>query len=484
MAINLKKETQKNLMIVFGLNIFDKVIIFLGLIVLARLLKPEDFGILAVSEILISFIGVWNEHVFETSTIALSAKENFDTTLDTAFISRTILAIFLYIILYISSNFWGFLYNSSVIPMAIKILGINILISNLLFIPNTILVKERRFDKLIIPTILRNSSLYGTAIMLAVKGFGFWSLILSRVISNIVLAIAFFIIRPWRIRFSWNGKIFFTMLDYIKTMYFFMFAVLFITQVDKFIISKTLGVALVGYYTMAYNLGNWVTPNISAVADRVAFPLYSELKSDSSLLKIVYLKFFKYILFLSIPLLTGILLFTEYFVSIFLGAKWSIIVMPLRILSLAGFFGLIGNVSNSVLKAISRVDIDVKRNLILSITLLITLIPLTIRYGLVGSCLAVLVSFAIVQPIFFYTVMRTIKIDIGKIAKSFILILCSSLCGIIFYIFCEKLFLNNIKWLFGKFCLLFLSYISGYLITIFLLMRKEFISDIKTIFND
>src|SRR3989338_6743207 len=120
MAINLRKETQKNLMIVFGLNIFDKVIIFLGLIVLARLLKPEDFGILAVSEILISFIGVWNEHVFETSTIALSAKENFDTTLDTAFISRTILAIFLYIILYISSNFWGFLYNSSVIPMAIK----------------------------------------------------------------------------------------------------------------------------------------------------------------------------------------------------------------------------------------------------------------------------------------------------------------------------------------------------------------------------
>lgn len=481
--MDLKKETQKNLFIVFGLNLYDKAIIFLGLIALARLLKPEDFGILAVSEILLALAGVWVEHIFETASIATSEGDDFDLRVSMAFICRTTLSLALYIILYALSGPWAAFYNNANLSIAIKILGLNMVISNLFFVPNAILTKERRFDKLSVPAMLNNSVLYGIAILLAIGGFGFWSLVLGRVITCLVSAIAFFIIRPWKIRLVWDKRIFLTMRGYVKKMYLYMFLIIFVTQVDRLLVGKILGVALTGYYTMAYSFGNWAVNNIFAVADRVAFPLYSELKNDVNLLRPVYLKFFKYILFFSTPLLTGLILFAEHFVILFLGSNWSAIILPLKILAVAGFFGLIGNISNSLLKAISRLDVEIKRNLTLAIVLPVTLIPLTIRYGLTGSCISVLISFALVQPIYFNYALKAIKMQKQEIFKSFAMILGSSLCAALLYLLCNILFLNNVRWEVCKFAFSVLTYLSAYLVISFFFLRNEFAEDIKILFQ-
>lgn len=480
--MDLKKETQKNLLIVFGLTIFDKMVIFSGLVVLARLLKPEDFGLMAVAEILIAFVVMWQEHIFETSSIAISKIDDFDTTLSIAFLSRAVLSLFLYAILYAISGLWASFYNDPSLSIAIKLLGLNIIISNLVFVPNTTLVKAQRFDKLIVPSLLKNPTHYITSIILAIAGFGFWSLVLGRIVSHLIVAASFFLIKPWKARLVWDRVIFSTMFNYARTMYIYMLSVFFITQIDKFVVSKFLGLATVGYYVMAYSLGNWVISNIFAVADRVAFPLYVGIRDDSALLKAAYLKFFKYILFLSVPLLTGLMLFAEYFVLVFLGAKWLVIVTPLRILSLAGFFGLIGNISNSILKGINRLEIDVKRNFVLSIVLLTTLVPLTIRYGLIGSCVSVLISFAIVQPLYFGYAIKTIDIGLRDIARGFLTILGSSLCGVTIYILCDRLFLKDLEWMLGKFCLSILSYASAYLLAAFVFMHRELITDIEDFF--
>lgn len=482
--MELKKKTQNDLLIVFGFNIFDKIIIFLGLVVLARLLRPEDFGILAVSEILISFIGMWNEHIFETSAIAISREDDFDLTVNIAFMTRTILSIFLYAIIYALSGFWSLFYNNPHLSSAVKILGLNVIVANLFFIPFTYLTKERKFDKFIIPTILRNPTIYGSAIIFALLGFGFWSLILSRVIGEVITVVSFSIVRPWKVKLVWDKKIFHLMFGYVKTMYLFMLLVLFITQIDRLVVSKILGIAMAGYYTMAYAFGNWALINVSAVVDRVAFPLYSAVKDDEDLLKSVYLKFFKYILFLSVPVLTCFTLFAEYFVAIFLGTKWFFIVTPLKVLCFAGFFGLIGNISNSLLKGISRLDVEVKRNLTLAAVLLVTLIPLTMKYGLIGSCAAVLISSALVQPIYFNYVLKIAKIKKGEIAASLAIMLGSTLCGVLFYIFCERIFIWGIKSTIYKFILSNSAYASAYLITAFLFMRDEFITDIKAFFKE
>lgn len=480
---NFKKETQRNLLIVFGLNIIDKACAFFGLILLARLLRPEDFGIIAAAEILIVFVGMLEEHVFEASAIAISKENNFNTTLNVVFMTRTLLCFLLYVALYAMADLWGHFYNNAQLSAAVKILGLTIIVSNFSFVPSTSLIKERRFDKFVVPAALKNLLFYGSALILAIAGFNFWSLVIGRIISSIGVVISFFIISPWKPKFVWDKKIFLEMFNYIKVMYIFIFLVVFTTQIDRLAVSKILGFALAGYYTIAYSFGNWAVSNVFAVADRVAFPLYTEIKGDQDLLRTVYIKFFKYILFLSIPILSTFIVFANHFVLLFLGTKWTDVVLPLRILCFAGFFGLIGNVSNSLLKSINRLDIEIKRNLALAIALLITLIPLTILYGLNGSCTAVLISFALVQPLYFNYVMKMLKIERQQIARPFFIILFSSLSGVIFYFFCNVLFLNKIESVFGKFSLSILSYACAYLATIFPLLRVELFADIKTFFE-
>ncbi len=483
MTTDLKRETQKNLLIVFSLNIFDKIVIFFGLVVLARLLRPEDFGILAITEILIAFIGMWNEHIFETASIATTRKDNFDTTLSIAFFIRGGLSVLLYAALYIASGFWAGLYGNEKIGLAIKILGLNILIYNLIFVPTTILTKERRFDRLIIPTVSKNSLVYIIAIILAFWGFGFWSLIFSRIISYLFVAISLYIIRPWRIRFIWNRLILSELFRYAKGMYLFMFLAFLTTQIDKFVVSRISGVVMTGYYTMAYSFGTWVITNIFAVADRVAFPLYSEIKTEEDILRRAYLKFFRYIFAVSVPILTGLALFAGDFVMLFLGAKWFMVITPLKILAIAGFFGLLGNISNSLLKAIGRLDIEVKRNLVLAVVLILTLTPLSIKYGIVGSSFAVLISFALVQPLYLIYAVRTIGIRTREIMRILVFTTASSLAGGACYVILNSLFFKNVGWIPLRLILSILAYSAVYFALIVSMMHEELVADMKSYFK-
>ncbi|MFA5147350.1 MAG: oligosaccharide flippase family protein [Candidatus Omnitrophota bacterium] len=478
--MNLKQETQRNLLAVFGLHLFEKAVIFFGLIVLTRLLRPEDFGILAIAEILITVIGIWNEHVFEAASIATPKDELFAKTVDTAFLAKFCTSLFLYILLFLAAGPWADFYNDHSIAAVIRVLGLSIVIPDLYFVQYTTLVKERKFDSIVIPMMLRAVAFYALAIFMARAGMGLWSIVISRVVSHVVAAVSFFIIKPRMIRFTWDREIFNVIFRYIRGMYLLLFFYVLITQVDRMVIGKLLGVGVVGYYAVASNFGNWVTNNILAVSDRVSFPLYAQFQDNGTLLKSMYLKFLKYIMLVSVPFFTCLFVFARPFILVFLGSRWEGAVIPLRILCLAGFFGMIGSISNSFLKGVNRLDIEIKRNSALCILLILLIVPLTLLYGLTGGCIAVLLSFAFTQPLYFYYSSRIIEIDIRAVMRTCGIFFGASMVAVLFYLVCRQAFMGAVRPGPYDFFLSVFTYGSAYAAIVLSFMRKEFMEDIRS----
>jgi len=392
---------------VLALRFVNRCLRFIRTIILARLLVPEDFGLFGIAMLAIATLEALTQTGFETALV--QKKENVESYLDTTWTISAMRGVLLFCILVFSAPLIASFFNSPQATLIIRVISISALLSGFKNVGLIFFQKELEFNKQFFYEFSSILTYLIVAVTLAFALRNVWALVWGGLAASLVRLVMSYKVHHYRPRLNLRRKEFQELFVFGKWLFGSGLLVFLITQGDDIFVGKMLGPATLGLYQMAYLISNLPVTEISRTMAQVAFPAYSKLQDDLIRLRDAYLKALHLTTFCSIPLAVGIFLLAPDFTRICMGAKWVPMVPAIKVLVLAGLIRSIAATAGPIFYGIGRPKIDTLWQTIRLIILVILIYPLTQRWGIFGTSIAVLSSISVATFGFSLGVIRITK---------------------------------------------------------------------------
>ena len=244
-------------------------------IILARLLSPDDFGILAMVTVFTNFAMIFSE--MGVSSALIQKQDTHDRHYHSAFWLNILVGIGLTLIFMAASPFIAWFYKKPELTPILLVVALNFLFSSFTIIQQTILTKEMDFKSLAIRDIIAVILAGVIGIALAYHGFGVWSLVYQLIAFTIINALLLWILSPWRPKLEFSISDIKDIFHFSAHLTGFNFLNYFSRNIDQLLIGKFLGTQALGYYSLAYKIMLYPLQNISRVISKVMFPVFSKI---------------------------------------------------------------------------------------------------------------------------------------------------------------------------------------------------------------
>lgn len=316
--------------------------------ILARLLTPADFGVVAIATVLIQFFNTISEAGIGPAII--QKKELTSGEIDAIFTFTVLLGLLLSLIFYLCSGLIAQYYDNDALVMVCRLLSVLILFSSIDIVTNSLLLKQKKFKAIAIRTVAVQLVVGALSIYFAYEGWGMYALVFSAIASKVVIFIVNYCYNPLKINFQ------FGCLAKIRSYSFYQFCFnivnYFSRNADKLIVGKFIGMSQLGYYEKSYRLMMLPLSNITYVFTPVMHPIFSELQNERERMFANYLKLIKILGILSFPVTVFLFFNARELVLIFFGNQWEASVLPFKILSLTAALQIIHATSGGIFQAI------------------------------------------------------------------------------------------------------------------------------------
>lgn len=397
----------------------NRVLGFIRTIILARLLAPEDFGLLGIALLSISMLETFSKTGFDSALI--QKKENVEPYLDTAWTVSALRGIVLFSILLFSAPLIARFFNTPAAVQVIRVIALFTLLAGLRNIGILFFQKELEFNKQFSYEFSATLVDLTVAITLAFILRNVWALVWGGLAASLVRLVLSYVLHPYRPTISIDREGFRDLFGFGKWVLTSGILVFLVTQGDDILVGKLLGVTALGLYQMAYTLSNLPATEVTHVISKVTFPAYSKFQDDVPRLRQAYLRVLQLTAFVSFPLAGGILIFASDFVRIFLGNKWVPMVPAVQVLVLAGLVRSIAATTGPIFHATGKPKIDTMWQIVRLLVLSTFIYPLTLRLGILGTSIAVFLSIFSATIGFLVETVKIIKCDVKILAIVIIL---------------------------------------------------------------
>lgn len=356
-------------------------------LILARLLFPEAFGIIGFATVFMGMIQVFSDLGMSDALIQRKEKKLELIDYDTAYWAGLIWGLFLAVVLSlvvspIAANF----FNENLLNTIIPVLSISLILKPLTAVHIVNITRELDFKRIVLPRNISRIAAALIAIVMAVFGFGVWSLVFQRVLGDLFLTIIYLFVSPWRPRIRFNivsFKKIFSFGVYTTGTQIFNYLT---GNIDYLLIGKLLGAHQLGIYSLAYNMTYIVRGQIMSVINKVFYPVYSKIQDDLVTTKRYYFKVIKYNCIVIYPLMIGMILLTKPLVMIGLGEKWSEAIVPIQIMAGAGLVHLLTSSNTVLLRGLGKPRLEMILSIIKTLGVTVPFIVLgVIYYGIIGA---------------------------------------------------------------------------------------------------
>ena len=364
--------------------IVGKLLSFITTIILARLLLPEEFGLVGYATVVIDYLDVLN--TLGMGTAIISRKDKIEEASNIAFYSSTILSIVLYLLAWVAAPFAAAYFSEPAVTPLLRVIALTLPIYALGAIPGAHIQKNLRFKIKIIPDFSRSFSKGLVSVVLAWAGFGVWSLIWGQIVSAFIVVILNWILGKWRPTRVFDRQVSKEMLTFGGHIVAIGFIGVLLNNVDYLIVGRVLGAAALGYYTLAYRMPELVIRTINLGVDRVAHPILSTLQWDQDELRSVYRNYLRYTSLAILPAGVGLAILSAPIIRIFYSNEWLASIPVMRWIAIAVMIAALGHIPGVLYKAINRPDILNKLALI-KLPLTIAILWYGSRWGMVGVAL-------------------------------------------------------------------------------------------------
>lgn len=425
---------------VFGSRIVNRGLGFIRTIILARLLSPEDFGLLGVAMLAISTIETFTQTGFNTALI--QKKNHVEPYLDTAWSVSVIRGILLFLMLFLCAPWVASFFHSPQSTDIIRVIALSSLISGCGNIGTLFFQKELKFHKQFLYEFSVALADVVIAVLLAFWLRDVWALIWSGLAANLVKWFMSYMLHPYRPRFHIDKGSFKELLGFGKWLTGSSILVFLVLQGDSFFVGKMLGITALGLYQMAFLISNLPTTEITHVISQVAFPAYARLQDDRVRLREAYLGVLKITAFIAMPITGGILVLSHEFISVFLGEKWMPMVSTMQILAFAGLIRSIQATTGPFLYGIGKPKAEATWQVVRVVGLFSAIYPFLHLWGMLGVSFAVLLSITVSTIGFCYSVLQETRLGLTVFIKTVAIPLVYS-AGMVMFLYALKYF-----WLF------------------------------------
>ena len=429
---SLSKKVVRGGMWVFGLRIINRGLGFIRTIILARLLAPEDFGLLGIAMLAIATLETFSQTGFQGALI--QKKENVESYLDTAWTVSAVRGVILFLILFFSAPLAASFFNSPQATLVIKVIAVSTLLSGFRNIGILFFQKELEFNKQFFYELSATLVDLTVAITLAFMLRNVWALVWGGLASNFTRLFMSYILHSYRPHIRFDKNEFKELFSFGKWVLGSSILVFLVTQGDDIFVGKMLGVTALGFYQMAYLISNLPATEITHVISQVTFPAYSKLQEDIQRLREAYLDTLQLTAFVSMPIAGGIFVLAPDFTRIFLGEKWMLMVPAIQVLVLAGLIRSIAATTGPIFYGVGRPRIDTMWQVIRLIVLIALIYPFTMRWGILGASIAVLFSILVSTFGFSFMVIKITRCELKNFGKMIVLPMLYSMIMIVIVI--------------------------------------------------
>ncbi len=336
-------------------QITQMVLQFVIIAILAHLLTPSDFGLIAMIVVFTNFaslfsnLGLTYAIIQKKDASALLLSSTFWVNLGVGLLLTVAFAAF-------SPLIAAFYEQSALIPL-IAVLSLTFLISSLGGIQSALFAKELNFRILAIINMCSLAAGGLAAIILAFDGFGVWALVWFTLTITIIKTALLCVCSKWRpsLTFSWSEER--KIIKYGLNLTGFNFVHYFARNLDNLLIGRFLGSAPLGFYDRAYQLMLFPLTNISAVLGQVAFPSLSIIQHDKKRVREAYIEATRLIAAITFPLATGLLVLARPFILTVFGPQWTTSILLVQVLSVASLIQSVETTVGWIYLSQARTDV-------------------------------------------------------------------------------------------------------------------------------
>jgi len=335
MSETLKQKATESFIWDFGGLIVKQGIFFGVSIILARLLTPAEFGLVAMAMVFIAISEIFAD--FGLSSALIQNQDNTSRTYATVFYFNLAAGGILFVVLWLAAPLLAAFYNHPEVVSLVRWLSLSFIISGFNLVQHALLRKNIEFKKISRLAILAHAASGIIAVVMAYKGLGVYALVAQKLLGNFFGTVLLWVVSPWRptAEFAWaelrklRGFSVYVLFSYIATR--------MATQLENLVVGKVFSASTLGLFNRAGSLNTIVTSLSSSSISRVSFSLFSGLQHDPPRFISLYTKMLEVISF-AVFAASGFLFFSGRDIIVLLyGRQWLEAVPIFEILVLKSF---------------------------------------------------------------------------------------------------------------------------------------------------
>lgn len=359
-------------------------------LVLAKILFPEQFGLVGMATVFASFVQVFNDIGIGAALVQRKQEDLQEIHYHTAFWTGIVWSVGIYLLMaFAVAPLAASFYSEPVLRDIIPVMSLGILSGPVNLVHNAQLTRQMQFKKLAF--ISGASTIFSgfLALALALTGAGVWSLVFNSVATFVIAMPLYFTATKWVPKLQWQKNAFKDIFGFgAYTTGTNLFNNL-ISKLDYLLIGKLLSASALGVYTLAFVLTDTFRSQIMNMVNKVMYPVYGQKQDDISLVRKFYLKTVRYNSLCIYPIMVFFIVLGEPFVLGFFEAKWSQSVMPLKVLAFSVMIHMLVSSHGSLIRGLGQPRLEMKLQLFKALFLYVPLISFGVYYyGILGAAWA------------------------------------------------------------------------------------------------
>lgn len=359
------------------------LVTFIVTVVLARILSPDDYGVIGMLGVFICIAQALVECGFSSALI--QKKDRNETDYSTVFWCNFGISLICYAILWLCSGWIANFYKMAILQSVLKVFGISIIIGAIYAVQIARLSASLDFKTQAKVSFVRSvlSGLIGIA--LACLGYGVWALVWQTVSSNIIALLLYMIYTRWMPRLTFSLQSFHQLFGFGSRLMAANLLGVAYNNVAPLIIGRKFTAGDLGYYSRASSLAGLPGGIIESIFSKVLFPVLSSIQDEEERLKRTYSRYLRLMTSIVAPLMLVVVAVAKPLVVTLIGEKWLPCVPYLQLLAIGWVVDPIINVNLNVLYVKGRSNVVLQLEIIKKI-IAISIVVVSVQFGIIWLC--------------------------------------------------------------------------------------------------
>ena len=411
MAESLKNKTVKGT-IWSSLERFSvQGIQFVVMIIMARILTPEDYGIVGMLTIFIAVSQSLIDSGFSQALIRKQDRSEIDNS--TVFYFNIGVGCVLYLVLYFSAPLIASFFSEYKLIAITRIIGLSLIFNSLSVVQRALLTVKLDFKTQAKASFVGAIISGAVGILMALAGFGVWAIVWQQISNLAIITLLLWLLSHWKPIWTYSWKSF-------KELFVFGSKLLASGLLDTIynnlyfiIIGKVFKASDLGFYTRATQFTTFTSSNITGIFQRVSYPVLCTIQNDDDRLRDIYRKILRISAFIIFPLMMGLAAIAKPMIISFLTDKWLFAALLIQILCFSQMWYPINAINLNLLQVKGRSDLFLKLEIIKKI-LGVVMLCITLPLGLVPMCIGMILNSIIALIINTYYTGKLIHLGFKK----------------------------------------------------------------------